>query len=149
MKKIAMIMAAAAMTLFIGCNKGGNAPEGSEVGKWYGFNAPEDKTDVAYVLDLKEDKSADFIISAWGERYQGTYTYDGEVITITYTAILSRPNAWDYQEEYGESPCAPENLYKHWSEAVPASGTKEIAFTYTGNTGLIDVANKPCYAERQ
>ena len=146
-----MILAAATMVLFTGCKKDSGNENASEVGKWYGFNMVEDapdKDDVAYVLDLKSDKSVDFIISAWGERYQGTYTYDGAVVTVNYTKILSRPSAIDYVDIYDESPCAPANLYKHWVESE-GSGTREIKFTYSGNTGEIDMANKPCYAERQ
>ena len=146
-----MFLAAATLVLFTGCKKDSGNENTSEVGKWYGFNMVEnapDKNDVAFVLDLKSDKSVDFIISAWGERYQGTYTYDGAVVTISYNKYITRPNAVAYEEAYGESPCAPANLYKHWVEGE-GSGTLEIKFTYTGNTGEINRANKPCYAERQ
>ena len=49
MKKIGIIMAAAAMFLLSACQK----DSASEVGKWYGYNQPGYKDDVAYVLDMK------------------------------------------------------------------------------------------------
>lgn len=149
MKKFAWILAAAAMVLLAGCKKdGGNAA--TEVGKWYGYNTRDSKDDVAYVLDLKADKTADFIISAWGERYQGTYTYDGKVVKLSWNKHLTRPNAMSYLDVYGEYCTRPENLYKHWDDAgLYETSLMEIGFTYSGNTGEIDMANKPCYAERQ
>ena len=151
MKKLAIILAAAAM-LFAGCNKDDNA---SEVGKWYAFNRPGEKDDVAYVLELKSDNTADFIISAWGCRWQGTYTYDGQVVKLTWNKYLYRPNAMNYVETYNESPVHPDNLYKHWEVANDSEDANqygaviEIKFTYSGDTGEIDMFNKPCVAERQ
>ena len=149
MKKIAVILAAFAM-LFASCT-----PDSTEVGKWYGYNTPDSKDDVAYVLELNADKTADYIISAWGCRWQGTYTYDGKVVKLTWNKYYYRLNATDYHETYGESPCLPKNLYEHWTlaneseDANQYGATLEIKFTYSGDKGEIDMFNKPCYAERQ
>ena len=151
MKQLAILLAAAAM-LFAGCNKDDNS---SEVGKWYGYNTPDSKDDVAYVLELKADKSADFIISAWGCRWQGTYTYDGQLVKLTWNKYFARPNAMNYIEAYGDYPTLPKNLYEHWTEASTSEDANqygaviEIKFTYSGDTGEIDMFNKPCHAERQ
>ena len=146
MKKIAVILAAFAM-LFASCT-----PDSTEVGKWYAYNTPDSKDDVAYVLELNSDKTADFIISAWGCRWQGTYTYDGKVVKLTWNKYYARPA---YHDTYGESPCLPKNLYEHWTPANESEdaneygATLEIKFTYSGDKGEIDMFNKPCQAERQ
>lgn len=160
MKKLAYILAAAAV-LFCGCNKNDDSST-SEVGKWYGYNTFEDgnynKNDVAYMLDLKSDKSADFIISAWGSRWEGTYTYDGEEVKLTWNKYYARPAASPLAEA-GEDPCAPENLYKWWNEvgakdegyeaASQYGDVLTIKLTFKGDKGTIDMFNKPCVAERQ
>lgn len=151
MKKFAVILAAVAM-LFASCDPDDSA---SEVGKWYGYNTPDSKDDVAYVLDLKADSSADFIVSAWGQRWQGTYTYDGKFVYLTWNKYYARPNATAYWDAYGESACLPKNLYEHWTLAADSEdanmygATIKISFTYSGDTGEIDIFNKPCHAERQ
>ena len=150
MKKFAIILAAAAM-LFASCTP----DDSTEVGKWYGYNTPDSKDDVAFVLELNADNSADFIVSAYGQRWQGTYTYDGKIVYLTWNKYYARPNATAYWDAYGESGCLPKNLYEHWtlaSESEDASqygATIEIKFTYSGDTGEIDMFNKPCKAERQ
>ena len=149
MKKIAVILAAFAM-LFASCT-----PDSTEVGKWYAYNTPDSKDDVAYVLELNSDKTADFIISAWGCRWQGTYTYDGKVVKLTWNKYYYRLAAIDYYDTYGESACLPKNLYEHWTlandseDANQYGATLEIKFTYSGDKGEIDMFNKPCQAERQ
>ena len=150
MKKIAVILAAVAM-LFASCTP----DDSTEVGKWYGYNTPDSKDDVAFVLELNADNSADFIISAYGSRWQGTYTYDGKVVRLTWNKYYARPNATNYQGAYGESPCLPKNLYEHWDLATGSEdanqygATLEIKFTFSGDKGEIDMFNKPCKAERQ
>ena len=157
MKKLAILMAAAAL-LFVGCKP--NVEEDdkagqTEVGLWYGYNTPDSKDDVAYVLELKKDGTADFIISAWGCRWQGTYTYDGKVVKLTWKKYLYRPNAMDYIEAYNDYPTLPQNLYLHWEDGTTSEDANqygaviEIKFTYSGDTGEIDMFNKPCVAERQ
>ena len=153
MKNIRLILAAAAVVLLAACTKE------SEVGKWYGYNREGDKSDVAYVLDLKADGSADFIISAWGDRYQGRYTYDGKVVTLNWNKYLGRLAAIPSEEAGHDRPCAPENLYKWWEEYTATSETYQdkaaegnvlrIEFTFKGDKGTINMFNKPCTAERQ
>ena len=46
MKKLAIILAAFAM-VFAGCTKPGGDESATEVGKWYGYNTPDSKDDVA------------------------------------------------------------------------------------------------------
>ena len=161
MKKIAYILAAAAV-LFCGCNKDDDSTSTSEVGKWYGYNTSADgtynKNDVAYMLDLKSDKSADFIISAWGCRWEGTYTYDGEEVKLTWNKYYARPNASTLIETVN-NPCSPENIYKFWTEigendegyqaASQYGDVLTIKLTFKGDKGTIDMFNKPCVAERQ
>ena len=157
MKKLAILMAAVAL-LFVGCKpnveEDDNAGQ-TEVGLWYGYNTPDSKEDVAYVLELKKDGTADFIISAWGCRYQGPYTYDGKVVKLTWEKYLYRPNAINYMELYNDYPTLPQNLYLHWEDGTTSDDANqygaviEISFTYSGDTGEIDMFNKPCVAERQ
>ena len=159
MKKIIWIFAAAALVLFSGCNKDNKGSESAtEVGKWYGYNPLEDgtydKNDVAIVLDLKADKTADLMLTAWGSRWQGTYTYDGKVVKLKWNKFLFRGNA----AALGHNAVSPDHLYEWWESFDQQEifqdpnifgSTIEIKFTYSGNKGTIDVANKPCPAERQ
>jgi uncharacterized lipoprotein YehR (DUF1307 family) len=156
MKKFGIILTAAAMFLLSACGK----EDDSEVGKWYGYNVAGYKSDVAYVLDMKADASVDFIIVAWGARMQGTYTYDGKIVTVNVKKYLGREAAIPLSATL-PNPCAPENIYKLWQEL--SEGTQgyddvagytendvlKISFTYKGDKGVIDLFNKPCEAERQ
>ena len=156
MKKFGIILAATAMFLLSACGK----DDDSEVGKWYGYNVAGDKSDVVYVLDMKADASVDFIITAWGVRMQGSYTYDGSTVTINVKKYLGREAAIPLSETL-PNPCAPENIYKLWLElpvntpeyedaaGYTENGIFKVAFTYKGNKGEINVFNKPCEAERQ
>lgn len=159
MRRIAWIFAAA-LVLFSGCNKdnkGGTDPV-TEVGKWYGYNPQEngtaDKNDVAIVLELKADKTADLMLTAWGSRWQGTYTYDGKIVKLNWNKFLFRGNA----AALGTDSTSPNHLYDWWvafdnqeifQNPDMFGSTIEIKFTYSGNNGTIDIANKPCPAERQ
>ena len=159
MKKLAWIFAAAAIVLFSGCNKDkGNDSNVSEVGKWYGYNPQEngtaDKNDVAIVLELKADNTADLMLTAWGSRWQGTYTYDGQVVKLKWNKFLFRGNAG----ELGHDAVSPLHLYEWWTvydkqevfqNPDQFGSTIDIKFTYSGDKGTIDIANKPCPAERQ
>lgn len=156
MKRLAWIFAAVAMVLFSGCNKPNESA--TEVGKWYGYNPTEngfDRDDVAILLDLKADKSADLMLTAWGCRWQGTYTYDGSVVRIKWNKFLVRGNA----SVLGHDAVSPNHLYEWWvgfdkdensfQDPDQFGSTIEVKFTYSGNKGTIDIANKPCPAERQ
>lgn len=163
MKKLAIILAAAAMMFVTGCKKdNGGSGTATEVGKWYAYNVLEggtvDKNDVAFVLELKADKTADFMICAWGSRWQGTYTYDGKVVKLQYNKFLFRGNA----AELGHNSVDPAHLYEWWNSYDLNNPPQdvfqrpddfgqviEIGFTYSGNNGTINMANKPCPAERQ
>ena len=127
MKKLAILMAAVAL-LFVGCKpnveEDDNAGQ-TEVGLWYGYNTPDSKEDVAYVLELKKDGTADFIISAWGCRYQGPYTYDGKVVKLTWEKYLYRPNAINYMELYNDYPTLPQNLYLHWEDGTTSDDANQ------------------------
>ncbi len=159
MKKLAWIFAAAAIVLFSGCNKDkGNDAQVTEVGKWYGYNPQENgtanKNDVAIVLELKADNTADLMLTAWGSRWQGTYTYDGQVVKLKWNKFLFRGNAG----ELGDDAVSPLHLYEWWTvydkqevfqNPDQFGSVIEIKFTYSGNKGTLDIANKPCPAERQ
>ena len=159
MKKLAIFMAAVALVC-AGCSKEKEDENSSstEVGKWYAYNTADSKEDVAYVLELKADGTADFIISAWGERWQGTYTYDGKVVKLTYNKFLVRDKAW----VLGNDATSPEHLDDWWVDFALGQNLPEgdydpdefgktlsISFTYKGDKGEINIANKPCPAERQ
>ena len=157
MKKLFIALAVSALC-FAACNPEDKSKDDSgntEVGLWYGYNTPDSKEDVAYVLELKKDGTADFIISAWGCRYQGPYTYDGKVVKLTWEKYLCRPNAINYMEIYNDYPTLPQNLYLHWEDGTTSEDAYqygeviEISFTYSGDMGEIDMFNKPCVAERQ
>lgn len=154
----------AAALIFSGCSSDEPAST-SEVGKWYGYNTDGegnyDKGDVAYMLELKSDKSADFIISAWGNRWKGTYTYDGKEVKLTWNKYYGRPAAIPLEEAGFHNPCSPENIYKWWigpddegyedysEDANQHGDALVIKFTFKGDKGTIDMFNKPCVAERQ
>lgn len=161
MKKLALILASAAMMLLAGCNK----EEGkSEVGKWYAYNTADSKNDIALVLELKADGTADYMITAWGCRWRGPYTYDGKVVKITWNKYLARPAALSegWQDANGNFIyCTePAHIYDKWQELTILQGddeieanrfgaTIEIPFTFSGDTGTMEAANKSYPAERQ
>ena len=162
MKKLAYILAAAAIML-CGCNK--DDASTSEVGKWYAYNFNEEgtvyKNDIAIVLDLKADKTVDFIITAWGDRWQGTYTYDGKEVKITWNKYMGRPAATsDYWETVNRIPVAPENIYKDWNPFDPEheenfndpnqfGSVISVPFTFKGDSGTIPFVGREWPAERQ
>lgn len=159
MKKLAYILAAA-MVLLSGCKK----EEASEVGKWYAYNTADSKDDVAVVLDLQAGNKVDLIITAWGNRWQGTYTYDGKTVEVKWDKFMGRPSATDdywVRKDIDRIPVAPENIYFGWSEPLDTSledvaadanrfgSTISIEFTYEGDKGTLSFANKDYPAERQ
>ena|GEM_PF-2601510 len=160
MKKLFIALAAAALC-FVACNPEDKPKDDSgktEVGLWYGYNTPDSKEDVAIVLEMKADGKADLMLTAWGCRWQGTYTYADNVVKLTWNKFLVRGKAWDL----GDDAVSPAHLYDWWvdfssDENLPEGDynpeefgkTIEINFTYSGDTGVVDIANKPCVAERQ
>ena len=156
MKRFGIALAVADMFMFSACEK----DSGSEVGKWFGYNIKGDKSDVALVLDMGADGSVDFIITAWGVRMLGEYTYDGKVVTIHVKQYKVRPNA-ESLAGVGKDPCAPKNIYEWWNDAPVGSegyedassytddGVFQLNFTFKGNTGEMQAFNKPYWSERQ
>ena len=112
MKKLFVLAAAAIMVLFAGCNK---EESGSIEGKWYCYENGEQHTRL--YLELKGGK-ADLIITAWGDRYKGSYTYDEakEMLSIVNAEQICRGNAG----ELGDKSTLTSNLFNDWPSATEA-----------------------------
>ncbi len=106
MKKFLLILAGVALMLFAGCTKD-NSKSNSEEGQWYCYEGGVDHTRL--YLELKNGK-ADLIITAWGDRYQGPYTYKDETLTINWEKQICRGNAG----ELGENSTLTSNLLNGW-----------------------------------
>lgn len=120
-----------AVVLMTGCNK----DENSEEGKWYAY----EKGDATYTrlyIELNDGK-ADLIITAWGDRYNGSYTYDaaeGKLVINNATQTV-RGNAG----ELGENSTLTSNLFNGWpgptsADHVSLGPTIEMGFKVNGNT---------------
>jgi hypothetical protein len=131
MKRILLAILSVAMVLMTGCKK----DENSEEGKWYAY----EKGDATYTrlyIELNDGK-ADLIITAWGDRYNGTYTYDaaeGKLVINNATQTV-RGNAG----ELGDKSTLTSNLFNDWPGATSADhihlgSTIEMGFKVNGNT---------------
>ena len=131
MKKLLLAILSVAMVLMTGCKK----DENSEEGKWYAY----EKGDATYTrlyIELNDGK-ADLIITAWGDRYNGSYTYDaaeGKLVINNATQIV-RGNAG----ELGENSTLTSNLFNGWpgptsADHVSLGPTIEMGFKVNGNT---------------
>ena len=127
------------MLLFAGCNK----EEGSVEGKWYSFDKGGPQNPSLY-LELKNGK-ADMIITAWGDRYKGDYTYKDGTLTITYKSdgFLTR-----YQgSEEPEKATALDNLFNDWPGATegdhtPLGSPIVIGFKVDGDNAVFNYEDK-------
>lgn len=130
MKKLLLAIMSIAVVLMTGCNK----DENSEQGKWYAYE--DGTTHTRLYLELKNGK-ADLIITAWGDRYNGSYTYDaveGKLVINNATQTV-RGNAG----ELGENSTLTSNLFNGWPGATSADHislgpTIEMGFKVNGNT---------------
>ncbi len=131
MKKLLLAILSVAMVLMTGCKK----DENSEEGKWYAY----EKGDATYTrlyIELNDGK-ADLIITAWGDRYNGSYTYDaaeGKLVINNATQIV-RGNAG----ELGENSTLTSNLFNGWpgptsADHISLGPTIEMGFKVNGNT---------------
>ena len=125
------------MLLFAGCNKDNSA---SEEGQWYCY---ENGGQAARLyLELKGGK-ADLIITAWGVRYKGNYTYaeDG-TLTITYGSdgVLTRYVGMEEPEK-----CTlVSNLFNDWpgpsgADHVILPSPIVMNFKVKGDTATLDM----------
>ena len=103
MKRLFFLVTLAAL-LAVACNK---EESGSVEGKWYAYT--NGGNNVSLYLELKGG-NADLIISAWGTRYKGPYTYENGNLTINYSAFQTRYIG----EEEPEKATATNNLLKDW-----------------------------------
>ena len=132
MKKLLFALMSAALVLLTGCNKPGD----SEEGQWYCYENGQQHARL--YLELKNGK-ADLIITAWGTRYQGPYTYnkDNGELTITYDSVKTRYVGMEEPEK-----CTLiSNLFNDWpgpSEADHVILDKPIkmVFTVDGDTAV-------------
>ena len=138
----------AALVLLAGCTKS----EGSEEGKWYGYEG-RGKESVSLYLELKGGQ-ADLIITAWGTRYKGPYTYNAEDgrLVLTYDSCLTRYVGM----EEPDKAVLVSNLFNDWPGASGADHVilgKPIQMTFTINgdkaTCDIDTLNKPVEMTRE
>lgn len=111
MKKVLFALMSAALVLLTGCNKPGD----SEEGQWYCYE--NNGQDARLYLELKNGK-ADLIITAWGTRYKGPYTYnkDNGELTIPYESCLTRYVAM----EEPDKATTISNLFNDWPGASGA-----------------------------
>lgn len=129
MKRLLFALMSAAMVLLTGCNKPGD----SEEGQWFCYERGEQNA--SFYMELKGGQ-ADFIITAWGTRYTGPYTYNAQdgKLTINYTKSYTRYVA-------GEEPdkaTLVSNLFNDWPGASEAdhvilSSPIEMEFTLDGD----------------
>lgn len=152
---ITLAMAAIAAFALSSCNKE-EENNTSEVGKWYSYDNAE-KTKVGLVIELKANGSADLIITAWGERWLGTYTYEESQITFTYTQFQRRFKAWESAEEATDI----NHLYDWWDDESRidpyadyepdffGGKTFKLDFKVNGKTAETVIANRPMTLERQ
>lgn len=144
------------ITTLFACNKDNEKDTTTdETGKWFAYN-DDSKQDVVFYLELKDGK-ADFIICAWGDRYQGPYILKDGKITISISKFLWRGNA----AALGHDAVSPENLFNGWSSYDPNSTDEnshpafvdgpviEFEFSWEGDEAEINYANRPVKAIRQ
>ena len=130
MKKLLLAIMSIAVVLMTGCNK----DENSEQGQWYAYE--NGTTHTRLYLELKNGK-ADLIITAWGDRYNGSYTYDaaeGKLVINNATQTV-RGNAG----ELGENSTLTSNLFNGWpgdtsADHISLGPTIEMGFKVNGNT---------------
>lgn len=133
MKRLLLAIMSVAMVLMTGCKK----DENSEEGKWYAY----EKGDATYTrlyIELNDGK-ADLIITAWGDRYNGSYTYDaaeGKLVINNATQTV-RGNAG----ELGENSTLTSNLFNGWPGATSADHkslgpTIEMGFKVNGDKAI-------------
>ena len=111
MKKLLSIALAAFTIIASGCKPEGakNEESNSIEGQWFCY---ENNGQAARLyLELKGGK-ADMIITAWGVRYKGDYTYKDGTLTITYKSdgCLTRYVAG----EEPEKATSISNLFNDW-----------------------------------
>ena len=125
------------MLLFAGCNKENSA---SEEGQWFCYE--NGGQHARLYLELKGGK-ADLIITAWGTRYKGTYTYaeDG-TLTINYKSdgVLTRYVGM----EEPEKATLISNLFNDWpgasgAEHVILNSPIVMNFKVNGDTATLDM----------
>ena len=107
MKKVFVLAATALMLLFLGCTK--EESKNSIEGNWYCYENGEQHTRLYVGL---ENGKADLIITAWGDRYKGSYTYDEakQTLSIAYTEQICRGVAGELQEQ----STLTSNLFNGW-----------------------------------
>lgn len=103
----------AVIFLVSGCNGADDNSGDSLEGKWYCYEEGGQHTRL--YLELKDGK-ADLIITAWGDRYKGPYTYDGETITLSWDTYLQRGNAG----ELGQDATLTSKIFDGWPGATSA-----------------------------
>ena len=135
MKRLLYLIPMLALLLAVGCNPDENA---SIEGQWYCYE--QEGLHTRLYLELKDGK-ADLIITAWGDRYKGTYTYSesDKKLTINYATKLERGNAG----ELGENSTLTSNLFNDWPSATSAdhvnlSNPIEMGFEVDGDTAVCD-----------
>ncbi|MBP5567012.1 MAG: hypothetical protein J6X57_05975 [Bacteroidales bacterium] len=140
MKKLFVLVAAAMMVLFAGCNK--EDSKNSIEGKWYCYENGEQHT--RFYLGLENGK-ADMILPAWGDRYKGSYTYDASTgaLTITNAEQICRGNAG----ELGEQSTLTSNLFNGWpgpteADHISWGPTIKMTFTVKGDTAQFEYTDK-------
>jgi len=146
MKKLLFLAAAAVMVLFTACKK---EESNSIEGQWYCYE--NGGQDVRLYLELKDSK-ADLIITAWGDRYKGSYTYAEETgtLAINYTTYQARYVA-------GENPdkaTSLSNLFNDWpgstaADHVDLENPITMTFIVNGNTATCEFVGLQMQMERK
>lgn len=133
MKRLLLAIMSVAMVLMTGCKK----DENSEEGKWYAY----EKGDATYTrlyIELNDGK-ADLIITAWGDRYKGSYTYNAEEgkLVISNATQTVRGNAG----ELGDDSTLTSNLFNGWpgptsADHINLGPTIELGFKVNGDKAI-------------
>lgn len=129
MKKVLFALMSAALVLLAGCTKPGN----SEEGQWFCYE--NDNQHARLYIGLNGGQ-ADLIITAWGTRYTGPYTYnaaDGK-LSINYNKTYTRYVG----VEEPEKCTLVSNLFNDWpgpsgADHVILDAPIEMVFTVNGD----------------
>ena len=118
-------------------------------GKWIWW-LDEGKTMVRAYIEFSGNKY-DFVVAAWRQRYQGTFTYANGVVTCKVDKFTKR----DWDPNISESVTLKyENLFQWWRELTPEEKEEEskypdwneATFGYSTFTFPMVVDNKTAYS---
>ena len=119
MKKLLYIFVALAAMLTVSCKKDDSA---AIEGTWMVHMDGELAANIRLAMILKDGK-VDYMVTAWGERYTGTYTYADGVISMHFTKFYATGSTG-----YPDDITSLDNF--HWVEVFPYEDKAISPMTY-------------------